>query len=147
MRKLAFLVLLPLVTGCAATVNLEPAEFANDPACAEVSVRYPDQIGELDQRYTNAQATSAWGEPAAILVRCGLEPVEASALPCVTANDVDWLVDESEAPNYRFISFASTPAVEVIVDSSVISGVSALDALASAVGKLPITKRCTEITN
>ena len=147
MRKLAVLLLLPLVTGCAATVNLEPAPLSNDALCAEVSVRYPDQIGDLPSRYTNAQATAAWGEPAAIIARCGLEPVEISSLPCVTADDIDWLVDEAQAPNYRFISFARNPAVEVIVDSENASGVSALEALGLAVSKIPATKRCSEITN
>jgi len=128
-------------------VNLEPAPLANDPACAEVSVRYPDQISELEQRFTNAQATTAYGDPAAILVRCGLEPVYASTLPCVTASDIDWLVDESQAPNFRFISFGRSPAVEVVVDSESASGVSALDAVAQAVSRIPATKFCTEISN
>jgi hypothetical protein len=147
MRKLLLLLLIPLLGGCAATVNLEPAAMANDPACAEVSVRYPASIGELAQRFTNAQATSAWGEPTAIIVRCGLELVEVSQLSCVSTAGVDWLVDDSKAPNYRFISFARNPAVEVIVDSNMASGVSALEALASAVSKIPATKVCTEITN
>ena len=147
MRKLLLLVLIPLLSGCAATVNLDPAALANDPACAEVSVRYPSSIGELEQRYTNAHATSAWGEPAAIIARCGLEPVEVSELSCVSAGGVDWLVDDSQAPSYRFISFARNPAVEVIVDSQKASGVGALEALASAVSKIPASKICTELTN
>lgn len=147
MRKFSLIPVLFLLTGCAATVNLEAAENANDPLCAEVSVRYPDQIGELEQRWTNAQATTAYGDPAAVLVRCGLEPVYASTLPCVSASGVDWLVDDSGAPNFRFISFGRAPAVEVIVDSERASGISALDGLAQAVSKLPATAQCTEITN
>jgi Protein of unknown function (DUF3515) len=147
MRKLLLLLLIPLLTGCSATVNLEAAPLANDPACAEVSVRYPSDIGDLAQRYTNAQATSAWGEPAAIIARCGLEPVEVSELSCVSAGGVDWLVDDSQAPSYRFISFARNPAVEVIVDSEKASGVGALEALAGAVSKISASKVCTEITN
>ena len=147
MRKLTLIPVLFLLSGCAATVNLEAAEDANNPACAEVSVRYPDQIGDLAQRWTNAQATTAYGEPAAILVRCGLDPVFVSTLPCVTASSVDWLVDDSSAPNFRFISFGRTPAVEVIVDSESASGVSALDGLAQAVSKLPADAFCSEPTN
>ena len=147
MRKLTLIPILFLLTGCAATVNLEPAEFANDPACAEVSVRFPDQISELEKRFTNAQATTAYGEPAAVLVRCGLEPVFASPLPCVTAGEVDWLVDDSGAPNFRFISFGRTPAVEVIVDSQEASGVTTLESLSSAVSRLPAAVRCTEVSN
>ena len=147
MRKLTLIPVLFLLSGCAATVNLEAAEDANNPACAEVSVRYPDQIGDLAQRWTNAQATTAYGEPAAILVRCGLDPVFVSTLPCVTASSVDWLVDDSSAPNFRFISFGRTPAVEVIVDSEIASGVSALDGLAQAVSKLPADAFCSEPTS
>ena len=147
MRKLTLIPVLFLLSGCAATVNIEAAEDANDPLCAEVSVRYPDQIGDLAQRWTNAQATTAYGDPAAVLVRCGLEPVYASTLPCVSANNVDWLVDDSNAPNFRFITFARSPAVEVIVDSESASGISALDSFAQAVSKLEPTAFCSEITN
>lgn len=146
MRKLLVLPLL-LLTGCTPVVNLDAAESANDPLCAEVSVRLPDELGELRQRETNSQATSAWGEPVAVLLRCGLEGVEVSTLPCVTAGEVDWLVDDAEAPTYRFISYARFPAVEVVVDSTAASGVTALEGLSQAVSQIPATKTCTEVVN
>jgi hypothetical protein len=147
MRKLFLIPIVLLLAGCAPIVNLGAAEFSNDPACAEVSVRLPDQLGELEKRQTNAQATGAWGDPAAVLLRCGLEGVEVSTLPCVTAGEVDWLVDDSEAPNYRFISYARFPAVEVIVDSKNASGITALEGLGQAVSQIPATKVCTIVTN
>ena len=147
MRKLFLIPIVLLLAGCAPIVNLGAAEFSNDPACAEVSVRLPDQLGELEKRQTNAQATGAWGDPAAVLLRCGLEGVEVSTLPCVTAGEVDWLVDDSEAPNYRFISYARFPAVEVIVDSKNASGITALEGLGQAVSQIPATKVCTTVTN
>ncbi len=133
---------LTLLTGCTATVVVESAPEANDPACAEIIVRLPDQVGDLSKRQTNAQSTGAWGNPTAVILRCGLEPVEVSNLPCVTAGGVDWLVDDSKAPSYRFISYAAKPATEVIVDSAQISGVSALESLGSAVSNIPASKRC-----
>lgn len=129
-------------TGCTATVNLDPAKGSNDPLCAEVMVRLPSELGGLTERYTNAQATAAWGDPAAVLLRCGLDPVELSPLPCVSAGGIDWLVDDSKAPNYRFISFARTPAVEVIVDSNIASGITSLESIAAAISQLPATKAC-----
>lgn len=147
MIKFALPVFTLLLAGCAPVVSLEAAPDANNPACAEVMVRLPDAIAEFEQRYTNAQATSAWGEPTAIIFRCGLEPVEASELPCVTAGEIDWLVDDSANPSYRFISFGTLPAVEVIVDSTKISGVSSLDAIAPAVNKLERVASCSEISN
>ena len=128
-------------------MNLEAADDSNNPNCADVSVRLPDMLGGNQIRYTNAQATAAWGNPAAILLRCGLETVEVSALPCVTAGTTDWLVDESEAPKYRFISYATIPAVEVIVDSEVASGITTLEGLSQAMSVLPRTKVCTALAN
>ena len=138
---LASLALLTL-SGCAATVNLEPAEDSNNPACAELMVRLPSQLGGLQERYTNAQATAAWGDPAAVLLRCGLELVEVSTLPCVSAGGIDWLVDDSLAPSYRFISYARFPAVEVVVDSDSASGITSLEGISGAVAQLPATKAC-----
>lgn len=132
-----------LLTGCAPTVTLEPAERANDPACAEVIVRLPDEVAEQSKRRVNAQSTAAFGEPVAVILRCGLESVEVSALPCVTAGDIDWLVDESAAPNYRFITFARSPATEVIIDSTKVAGVTVLEELAGSVGMISATKSCT----
>ena len=137
----ASLALLSL-SGCAVTVTLEPAEDSNNPGCAEVMVRLPSQLGGLQERYTNAQATAAWGDPAAVLLRCGLEPVEVSTLPCVSAGGIDWLVDDSLAPSYRFISYARFPAVEVVVDSDNASGITSLEGIAGAVAQLPATKSC-----
>lgn len=146
MRILPFLAIL-LLTGCSAAVILEAAEDSNNPSCAEVMVRLPNSLGEHQQRYTNSQATSAWGDPAAVLLRCGLPEVTISELPCVTAGDFDWLVDDSQAPSYRFISYATNPAVEVIVDSNVASGVTSLEELEAAVSVLVQSKRCTTVSN
>jgi len=142
MRFLVASLALLTLSGCAATVNLEPAEDSNNPGCAEVMVRLPSQLGGLQERYTNAQATAAWGDPAAVLLRCGLEPVEVSTLPCVSAGGIDWLVDDTLAPSYRFISYARFPAVEVVVDSDNASGITSLEGIAGAVAQLPATKSC-----
>jgi hypothetical protein len=142
MRFLVASLALLTLSGCAGTVNLEPAADSNNPGCAEVMVRLPSQLGGLQERYTNAQATAAWGDPAAVLLRCGLEPVEVSTLPCVTAAGIDWLVDDSLAPSYRFISYARFPAVEVVVDSDNASGITSLEGIAGAVAQLPATKSC-----
>lgn len=133
-----------LVSGCAPTVNLEAAPQANNPACAEVSVRLPDIIDAHEKRVTNAQATAAWGNPSAVILRCGLPAITVSSLSCVSAGGVDWLVDDSKSPSYRFITFGRSPATEVVVDSTAVAGVTALEALASAVKNIDATKTCSE---
>jgi hypothetical protein len=136
-----------LLAGCAPMVVLDPAADANNPECAEIIVRLPDTVADQPKRSVNAQSTAAWGEPVAVILRCGLEPVEASALPCVSVSDVDWLIDDSNAPSFRFVSYARFPATEVIIDSTVVAGVTVLEQLAASVGVLEATKRCTEITD
>ena len=135
------------LTACTPNISLEAAADSNNPACAEVSVRLPATVANEAKRSTDAQATGAWGNPTAVILRCGLEPVEVSTLPCVTASGVDWLVDESAKPSYRFITFGRNPATEVIVDSNKVAGVSVLDELSSAIQSIEATKECSAVAN
>ena len=134
---------LPLaLTGCSATVVLPAAPLANDPGCAEVIVRLPADTDGQAKRTTNSQSTAAWGSPVAITLTCGLEPVMVSAMPCITAGNVDWLVDDSDQPNYTFISFGRTPATAITIDSTRSSGANVLDDLGQAVQFTKSTKNC-----
>jgi len=143
----AVLLLAAGLAGCSPTVALDPAADAADPACAAVSVRLPDEIDEdgtaFRQRETNAQATSAWGDPAAVVLRCGVAvPAPTSTLSCNTVvdhlgNSVDWLVDDSRAPIFTFTTYGRTPAVSVTIDYDDVGSASVLDALGEAVSWLP----------
>ena len=133
------------LSACSQIVSLDAAPDSNNPRCAAVSVRLPDAIDGMSQRDTDAQATSAWGTPTRVIFRCGLPEVKASTLTCVTAGGVDWLVDDTQAPNYRFITFGRNPASEVIVDSDHASGVKALEGVAQAIQDgIPSDRLCTE---
>ncbi|MCY7413441.1 MAG: DUF3515 domain-containing protein [Salinibacterium sp.] len=135
--------LIGLLAGCAPTVALEPADDAVNPACAEVIVRLPDTVAELPRRSTNAQATGAWGEPTAVILRCGVPvPAPTAALACVTVDGVDWLRDDSNDPSFVFTTYGRNPAIEVIIDSNTVSGFGALNDLARAVSQLPIEGKC-----
>ena len=133
-----------LLTGCAATVVMPAAPLANDPGCAEVIVRLPSETDGQTKRTTNSQSTAAWGEPVAITLTCGLEPVMVSAHPCITAGDVDWIVDDSDKPNYTFISFGRTPATAVTIDSTKSSGANVLEDLGQAVQFTKQSKKCLD---
>ena len=133
-----------LLTGCSATVVMPAAPLANDPDCAEVIVRLPSETDGQTKRTTNSQSTAAWGEPVAITLTCGLEPLMVSALPCITAGDVDWIVDDSAKPNYTFISFGRTPATAVTIDSTKSSGANVLEDLGQAVQFTKQTKKCLD---
>jgi len=124
-----------LLTGCLPIVSLPAADGANDPGCAEVSVRLPDSIDALPRRETDAQATGAWGDPVAVILRCGVDVPGPSTLPCIEipGTGVFWLRDDSEAPHYLFTSYGRDPAVAVEIDSDLIAPGIALDELSSAV--------------
>lgn len=130
------------LTGCATTVSMQPADDANDPRCADVSVRLPDTIAGLERRWTDAQATGAWGDPSAVLLTCGVTPPGPTTLPCQSVDGVDWIIDDSEAPQYRFTTYGRTPAVQVYLDYDVVSGNEALQALSPIVGQLPVDAEC-----
>lgn len=141
--KLSLVVLPLMLSGCSATVHLSAAEEANSVACANLQVRLPDTVDGLSLRSTDAQSTAAWGEPAAVLYRCGLPEVTVSKLKCVTSEGIDWLVDDSAAPSYRFITFGRNPASEVIIDANKAVGVNVLDQLASTIKFQPATSNCS----
>ncbi len=122
---------------------MQPAESAAAPECADVTVRLPDTVDGLEKRETNAQATGAWGNPASVLLRCGVPSPGPTSDRCISLNGIDWIEDASEAPTYRYTSYGRTPAVEVAIDSSTgVSGTNALIDLQDAVGMLPQTGAC-----
>jgi Protein of unknown function (DUF3515) len=133
------------LTGCATTLHLDPAPSANDPACAEVTVRLPGELNGQPRRWTDAQATGAWGAPAAVLLTCGVEPPGPTTLPCESVGGVDWIIDDADAPRYRVTTFGRTPAVQLYLDTKVVSSAEVLDTLSGIVSLLPADGSvCTE---
>lgn len=134
------------LTGCATTVHLEPADDANNPACASVSVLLPNNVAGFDRVWTDAQATGAWGDPTVVL-RCGVEPPAPSALVCTTLGGVDWLVLEQEDKRQRLVTYGRDPAVEVnIRRGSQIDFQSIVDSISTSIqsGLAPATAKCTD---
>jgi hypothetical protein len=134
---------LGLLTGCAQSVALRAADDAVNPKCADVITRLPDTVAELEQRPTNAQATSAWGSPADVLLYCGVDvPDPTSTLTCVTVDGIDWLRDPVDDPSFTFITYGRVPAIAVVVNSETISGGAALTDLSTAISIIPAERNC-----
>ncbi|GAA1524264.1 hypothetical protein BJ978_002934 [Agromyces terreus] len=133
------------LTACSPIVNLEAAPAASDPACADLVVLLPDTVAEQPARETDAQGTGAWGDPASVLLRCGVPTPGPTTDRCVSVDGIDWLVDETQQPNYAFTTYGRTPAVEVIVDNDVVSGTTALTDLSRAVSAIPAEGGCTSV--
>jgi len=138
------------LAGCAPAVALEPAADAVDPVCASVVVALPETVGGLDSRETNAQGTGAWGDPASVILRCGVPSPDPTSSECLLVDGIDWIRDDSNDPNFAFTTYGRTPAVEVIIDSDGdpdvendgVSGLEALTDLSSAIGLVPQTGKC-----
>ena len=135
-----------LLSACAGIVPMTPAEDANNPLCAEVTVRLGDVAG-LPKRETNAQATGAWGDPASVLLTCGLEAPAPTTLPCVSVNGVDWIIDDAQKPLYIFTTYGRTPAVQVALDSGAVSGSTVLADLSLPVASIPQERACTDLSD
>ncbi|MCU1638541.1 MAG: hypothetical protein JWL94_1188 [Microbacteriaceae bacterium] len=139
----AMFLVLAAVAGCSTAVPMRPAENAVDPLCAEIVVRLPDTIDEHSIRVTDAQGTGAWGDPAVILLTCGVDVPGPSTQRCITIDGVDWLVDDSDEDRGVFTTYGRDPAVQVVVDH-VTSDSNALNELANAVGVNPASRACTD---
>lgn len=136
-----------VLTGCAGDVPMEPAVNSNDPACANVIVRLPDTVADLPLRHTNAQSTGAWGDPAAVLLSCGIVPSGPTIDDCVAVDGIDWIIDRSQAPLFRFEAYGREPGLEVIIDSERVSGTTVVTELSSIAKLLPQTRQCSAVTD
>jgi hypothetical protein len=135
-----------LLSGCAASaVPMQPADDAVNPDCASVIVHLPATVADQPERETNAQATGAWGEPAAVLLTCGVAVPGPTTLPCLNVNGIDWIEDDSEAPKYRYTTYGRDPATEVYIDSELVSGTTTLVDLGNAVSNVPATTQCVDV--
>ncbi|MBO3663921.1 DUF3515 family protein [Microbacterium sp. NEAU-LLB] len=124
------------------------ADDANNPACAEITVRLPESLGaegEFPRRWTDAQATAAWGDPTAAMLSCGVAVPGPSTLQCVTFGGVDWVVDISELPYQRITTYGRNPATQVYVNTEVISPSVVLEAISPKVKPIEATASCVAL--
>ncbi len=134
------------LTGCAAIVPLQPAADANNPSCADVTVRLPDTVADQERRETNAQATGAWGTPTSVLLYCGVEVPSASTQRCIQIDGIYWLVDDTDKPTYVLRSYGREPAIDVVVDTTVSGTTPALMDLSRVVSwTAPNGHECTDL--
>lgn len=136
-----------LLTACGAgTVTVEAAPHAADPACAPAMVAMPDAIGDHALRATDSQATAAWGEPAAVVLRCGVPVPGPTTDRCVSVEGVDWVVRD-EAENWRLTTYGRDPAVEVLFTKTGTSSDTVMTALGSAVEQIPAERGCVSLAD
>jgi len=129
-------------SGCSGTVPMAAAPTAAAVGCADVVARLPSDVVGLAERETDAQGTGAWGDPAQVLLRCGVAGPGPSA-SCITERDVDWTIDDSDPALVTASTYGRDPVVEVVLDAGLTGGREILAALAPAVSSVPATRRCS----
>ncbi len=131
------------LAGCASTVIVEAAPDAQNPKCAEIMLRLPDEVSGEKERQTSSQGTEAWGDPSIAVLRCGVTPPGPTTDPCVSVGNVDWISRPSEeGDTWRFTSYGRTPAVEVLVNRKSESGANVLAAVSPALEPMPAEAKC-----
>ncbi|GAA1852398.1 hypothetical protein GCM10009813_12350 [Brevibacterium marinum] len=131
------------LAGCSRTVVVEPAQDAQNPDCADIMLRLPDEISGEKERTTSSQGTKAWGDPNIAVVRCGVAPPGPTTDRCVSVSDVDWISKASEeSDTWVFTSYGRTPAVEVLVNRKAESGNDVLAAISPALSAVKPEARC-----
>lgn len=145
-------VLVPVVavvlglSGCASAVAVDPADDAANPRCADVMIALPPLVAENEQRATNSQGTSAWGDPSEVVLRCGVNIPGPTTDPCVSVDDVDWVVREGD-PAWTATTYGRDPAVEVLFDPDEVASSTVLVELGNAVSRVPQTEECVGLSD
>ena len=131
------------LAGCARTVVVEPAQHAQNPKCADIMLRLPDEISGEKSRTTSSQGTKAWGDPNIAVLRCGVTPPGPTTDQCVSVSGVDWISKASEEDDtWVFTSYGRTPAVEVLVNRKAESGNNVLAAISPALSAIKPAAEC-----
>lgn len=133
----------------------------------------PDTLAGQNKRETTAQATSAWGDPASIILKCGARVQEPVMDPCVRVNDVDWTLRKDDAADkssgsgdssssssatntdqaqdgtgtWTATTFGRTPAIQVTFDAAKVNSSTVLVDLQSAVNRIDQKKECTSVSD
>ncbi len=131
---------------CAPVVDVDPAADAQNPSCAEVMVSLPPEVAEHSQRETNSQATSAWGDPSKVVLRCGVEVPGPTTDACVSVNEIDWVLSEGENA-WTATTYGRDPAVEVLFDPEKVASSTVLVQLGDPVSKIDQTRECISISD
>lgn len=136
-----------LLTACGpGAVVVDAAEDAANPDCAPAMIAMPGEISDQDQRETTSQATTAYGDPSAMVVRCGVTPPAPTTDMCTRVNGVDWIIRETDDPDqWQATTYGRVPAFEVTFDTTVVPSSTALIDLGSAVSTVDQQRECLSV--
>ena len=104
-------------------------------------VALPDSLADAQRRTTSSQATAAWGDPSAVILRCGVQVPGPTTDKCVTVNGVDWVIKEGETA-WTITTYGRNPATELLLEKNKLPSDTVLSEISTAVAKIPATGGC-----
>nr|WP_314315467.1 DUF3515 family protein [Kocuria rhizophila] len=136
-----------VLTGCGSAVAVDGAPDGANPDCAPVMLAMPADVSGMSQRETSSQGTTAYGDPSAMIVRCGVAEPGPTTQPCTDVNGVDWLISEvpDQKNQWRAVTYGRSPAVEVLFDGDRVPSSTALVDTGSAVQNITQTRQCESV--
>ncbi|WP_240661185.1 MULTISPECIES: DUF3515 family protein [unclassified Streptomyces] len=98
--------------------RIDSAPRGGDPECSEVVDRLPEKAGGRSRDWALGDGVASWGDRSLVL-RCGVAELQPNVNLCVTADGIDWVLDEDrlKADGVSVLTtYGRSPAVEVTYD-------------------------------
>ncbi|MBZ6136754.1 DUF3515 family protein [Streptomyces olivaceus] len=124
--------------------RVSAAPHAGDPKCGKVLSRLPDDIPGASRDWALGDGVASWGGQKAVF-RCGAEELQPNINLCVTADGVDWVLDEGRLKSDGVSvlrTYGRSPAVEFTYHGSREEVGGLLTELNPAVQWLPQERKC-----
>ncbi|SBT95151.1 Protein of unknown function [Streptomyces sp. DI166] len=126
------------------SLRVESGPKAGDPKCSDVVDRSPDKVGSEDRDWVIGKGVASWGDRSTVL-RCGVEELQPTVNLCVSADGVDWVLDEKrlkETGVSVLTTYGRSPAVEVTYSGSREEVGGVLVELNESVAGIPQKRKC-----
>lgn len=123
--------------GCSSGVEVSPAPGASTAGCRDIATHWPQRVGTLERRdlADDVPTAAAWGDPA-VVARCGVSAIPPTTTECIESDGVGW-IPEQLTDGWKFTSFGTDPALEVLVPQAYDPGSLLLPAFTAAARSLP----------
>ncbi|MEV5983596.1 DUF3515 family protein [Streptomyces sp. NPDC052051] len=129
--------------------RIDSAPFAGDAKCDTVLDRLPEEVLSNSRDWVIGEGTAAWGGRK-LTLRCGVPELDPTTDLCVSADGVDWVLDEAtlkETGKSVLTTYGRSPAIEVTYSGRRENAGDVLTSLTSSVDWIPQRSRCLDLND
>lgn len=127
--------------------RIDSAPRGGTEECSGVVDRLPEEAGARSRDWAIGDGVASWGDRSLVL-RCGVEELRPNVNLCVTADGVDWVLDENrlKADGVSVLTtYGRSPAVEVTYDGPREDVGGILVELNDSVDPIPQQRKCVGV--